>query len=74
MLLNWNWDHIHSKVDKTIDMLGLKEIGDVAQLVYHSFRFKTYTCAFDGKEQLGCPVCKPGQEPEFLSSDGLTGK
>lgn len=74
MPLNWNGDHIPSKADKTTDILGLKEIGGVGQLVYHPFRFKTYTCAFDGKEQLVYPVCKPGQEPVFPSSDGLTGK
>lgn len=26
------------------------------------------------KEQLVYPVCKPGQEPEFPSPEGLTGK
>lgn len=74
MPLNWNDEYIPSKADKTTDILGLKEIGGVGQLVYHPFRFKTYTCAFDGKDQLVYPVCRPGQEPEFPSPEGLTGK
>ena len=41
MPLKWNEDHIHSKVDKIPDILGLKEIGGVGKLVYHLFRFKT---------------------------------
>lgn len=41
MPLKWNEDHIHSKVDKIPDILGLKEIGGVGKLVYHPFRFKT---------------------------------
>ena len=74
MPLNWNDEQIPSKADKTTDILGLKEIGGVGQLVYHPFRFKAYSCAFDGKDQLVYPVCKPGKEPEFPSSEGLTGK
>ncbi len=33
MPLNWNDEHIPSKADKTTDILGLKEIGGVGQLV-----------------------------------------
>lgn len=74
MPLNWNDEHIPSKADKTTDILGLKKIGGVGQLVYHPFRFKDYTYSFNGKDQLVYPVCKPGQEPEFPSCEGLTGK
>lgn len=74
MPLNWNGEHIPSKAEKTTEILGLKEIGGVGQLVYHPFRFKDYTYSFNGKDQLVYPVCKPGKEPEFPSSDGLTGK
>ena len=74
MPLNWNDEHIPSKADKTTDILGLKEIGGVGQLVYHPFRFKNYIYSFNGKDQLVYPVCKPGQEPEFPSPEGLTGK
>lgn len=41
MPLKWNEDHIPSKEDKMTDILGLKEIGGVGQLVYHPFKFKT---------------------------------
>ena len=73
MPLNWNGDVIPSKADKTTDILGLKEIGGVGQLVYHPFRFKNYTLTFDGKTYCVEPVCKPGQEPD-ISEEGLTGK
>lgn len=36
MPLNWNGEEIPSKADKTTDILGLKEIGSVSQLIYHS--------------------------------------
>ena len=74
MPLKWDDEHIPSKAEKTTEILGLKEIGGVGQLVYHPFRFKDYTYSFNGKDQLVYPVCKPGQEPEFSSSEGLTGK
>ena len=74
MPLNWNGEHNPSKTDKTMEILGLKEIGRVGQLVYHPFRFKNYTYSFNGKNKLVYPICKPGQEPEFPSPEGLTGK
>ena len=52
MPLNWNDEHIPSKADKTTDILGLKEIGGVGQLVYHPFKFKDYTYSFNRKELL----------------------
>ncbi|MBR4343945.1 MAG: hypothetical protein IKP88_14825 [Lachnospiraceae bacterium] len=33
MPLNWNDEEIPSKADKTTDILGLKEIGGVGQLI-----------------------------------------
>lgn len=74
MPLNWNDEQITSKADKTTDILGLKELGGVGQLVYHPFRFRTYTYGFDGKKQLVYPDCRPGNEPEFPPPKGLSGK
>ena len=34
MPFNWNDEYIPSKADKTTEILGLKEIGGVGQLVY----------------------------------------
>lgn len=74
MPLNWNDEEIPSKADKTTDILGLKEIGGVGQLIYHPFRFVSYDCSFDGQDTNVCPVCKIGSEPTFPLDDTLTGR
>lgn len=74
MPLNWNDEEMPSKADKTTDILGLKEIGGVGQLIYHPFRFATYSCSYDGRETSMYPECKPGSEPTFPVADSLTGR
>lgn len=49
MPLNWNDEIIPSKADKTTDILGLKEIGGVGQLIYYSFTFRNYTSDLMGE-------------------------
>lgn len=74
MPLNWNDEEIPSKADITTDILGLKEIGGVGQLIYHPFRFANYNCSFDGQNTNVYPVCRPGSEPIFPLDDALTGR
>ena len=74
MPLNWNDEEIPSKADITTDILGLKEIGGVGQLIYHPFRFAEYNSNYDGRETYACPVCKPGKEPSFPVDESLTGR
>ena len=74
MPLNWNDEEIPSKADITTDILGLKEIGGVGQLIYHPFRFAEYNSNYDGRETYVCPVCKPGKEPSFHVDESLTGR
>jgi len=74
MPFNWNDEYIPSKADKTIDILGAKEIGGVGQLIYQPFRFVNYEMSFDGNDTTVYPVCEPGKEPIFPNDDSLTGK
>lgn len=74
MLFNWNKNYIPSKADKTTDILCLKEISGIEQLIYHPFRFASYNISHDGKDYCAYPVCKKGQEPIFPSDDTLTGR
>lgn len=74
MLLNWNDEEIPSKADKITDILELKEIGEVGQLIYHPFRFANYDCRYDGRDTNVYPVCKLGNEPTFPIDDSLTGR
>ena len=69
-----NW--VDSKTDLTTDTLGFGEVGTVGgvgQLIYKLFRFKKYEMQNVDGEILARPVCRPGFEPEFFDSDGLTG-
>lgn len=65
---------VDSKTDLTTDMLGFGEIGGVGQLVYKLFRFKKYELRYieDGRI-LACPICRPGYEVTFATTDSLTG-
>jgi len=74
MPLNWNDEVIPSKADKTTDILGVKEIGGIGQLVYHPFRFASYNRTFDGQDTIITPVCQSGSEPSFPVDDSLTGR
>lgn len=74
MPFNWNGDPIPSKADNQTDILGIKEIGGVGQLIYHPFKFANYEMVFDGTDTTGYPVCEPGKEPSFPNDDSLTGK
>ena len=74
MPLNWNDEEIPSKADKTTDILGLKEIGGVGQLIYHLFRFANYSCSYDGRDTNVYPERKPRSEPTFPLDDSLTGR
>lgn len=74
MPLNWNDEEIPSKADITTEILGLKEIGGVGQLIYHPFRFAEYTSSYDGKDTTIFPICKPGKEPTFPVDETLTGR
>ncbi len=74
MPLNWNDEEIPSKADITTDILGLKEIGGVGQLIYHPFRFADYNSIYDGRDTMISPVCEPGKEPSFPVDDFLTGR
>ncbi len=74
MPLNWNEEPIPSKVDKTTDILGFKEIGSVGHFTYHPFRFKDYKLGNDRGDYCAFPVCRPGYKPEFPNEDVLTGK
>ena len=65
-----------SVADLRTDMLGFGEVGTVGgvgQLIYKLFRFKKYEMQNVDGEILARPVCRPGFEPEFFDSDGLTG-
>ena len=69
-----NW--VDSKTDLTTDTLGFGEVGTVGgvgQLIYKLFRFKKYEIQNANGEILARPICRPGFEPEFFDSDGLTG-
>ena len=67
-----NW--IDSKTDLRTDILGFGEIGGVGQLIYRLFRFKKYKIRYveDGRI-LACPICSPGNEIEFSTTQDLTG-
>ena len=67
-----NW--VDSKTDLTTDMLGFGEIGGVGQLVYKLFRFKKYEVRYveDGRI-LACPICRPGYDIEFSTTNDLSG-
>ena len=69
-----NW--VDSKTDLRTDTLGFGEVGTVGgvgQLIYKLFRFKKYEMQNANGEILARPICRPGFEPEFFDSDGLTG-
>ena len=65
---------VDSKTDLRTDILGFGEIGGIGQLIYRLFRFKNYEIQYveDGRI-LACPVCSPGNEIEFSTTQDLTG-
>ena len=65
---------VDSKTDLITYILGFGEIGGVGQLVYKLFRFKKYELRYieDGRI-LACPMCRPGYEVTFATTDSLTG-
>lgn len=48
--INWNGNYFTSTAEKTMDILGQKEIIGVGQLIEPPFRYKDYVLANDADE------------------------
>ena len=74
MPYNWNGEYVPSKVDRTTDLLGHKELGGIGQLVYHAICFKEYDTDYFGSDYCAYPVCDAKNPPEFPTDESVSGQ